>query len=154
MNLPENRNQPLFSIGTVARMLGVAVQTLRMYERAGLILPHKSPGNQRLYSEADIERLRCIRGAITEQKIGIDGIRHIQSLIPCWDVIGCPESDRSECPAYRGLNGGCWTYSHTAGVCAAADCRSCKVYELAVSCKSIKETIVNASKRHDHAFTT
>lgn len=153
MESPQDRNKPLYSIGTVARMLNVAVQTLRMYEREGLMIAAKSPGNQRLYAEADVERLRCIRRAITEEKIGIEGIRRIHALIPCWDLIKCSAADRRQCPAFRAHEGGCWTYPHDKDMCGPRDCRVCPVYELAVDCGDIKETIINASKAHDEPVT-
>ncbi len=153
METGQDRKKPLYSIGTVARILNVAVQTLRMYEREGLIVPSKSPGNQRLYSEADVERLRCIRRAITEDKIGIEGLRRLHSLIPCWDIIKCSQTDRRNCSAFRGHEGGCWTHLHTRNVCASRDCRVCPVYELAVDCGDIKETIIMASKAYDDPVT-
>ena len=114
-----------------------------------LILPAKSPGNQRLYSEGDVERIRCIRRAIADEKIGIEGIRRLHSLIPCWDIIGCSETDQANCQAFRAHESGCWTYPHEHDVCGSLDCRTCAVYELAVDCGNIKETIINASKRHE-----
>jgi len=153
MESTQDSKKPLYSIGTVARMLGVAVQTLRMYEREGLVVAAKSPGNQRLYAEADVERLRCIRRAITEQKIGIEGIRRIHALIPCWDIIKCSLEDRRNCPAFRAHEGGCWTYLHQNDVCGMRDCRVCPVYELAVECGNIKESIIIASKAYDESIT-
>ena len=62
---PDNALIPIYSIGTVARMLGISVFTLRMYEREGLLIAHKADSNQRRYSASDVERLQCIRRAIT-----------------------------------------------------------------------------------------
>ena len=50
--------EPLYPIGTAARMLNVSVHTLRLYEREGLILPHRKDTGHRLYSNADIERVQ------------------------------------------------------------------------------------------------
>ncbi|MCX6144388.1 MAG: MerR family transcriptional regulator [Ignavibacteriales bacterium] len=132
---------PLHSIGTVARMLGVSVQTLRMYERRGLILAQKSAGNQRLYSQSDIERLKCIRTAISNHKISIEGIRRIQSMVPCWENVQCPMEQRVECPAYTAFDAGCWTYKHKTNVCAGRDCLHCKVYLLSGDCGQIKSLV-------------
>ena len=74
---PVNNDSPVYTIGTAAKMLSVSVQTLRLYEHEGLILPFKTPGNQRMYSPEDIERLRCIRKMINEEKISIDGRGHL-----------------------------------------------------------------------------
>lgn len=147
------KRKPIYSIGTVARILNVAVQTLRMYERSGLIISYKSPGNQRLYSEVDVDRLRCIRQAITEQKIGIEGIRRIHGLVPCWSIVKCSESDRRNCDAFRSHVGGCWTYNHSHNVCGKRDCRSCPVYELAIDCGSIKESIIISTQTHGSSVT-
>jgi MerR family transcriptional regulator, heat shock protein HspR len=132
---------PLYAIGTVARLLGVSEQTLRMYERRGLILAHKTAGNQRLYSESDIERLKCIRTAINSHKISIEGIRRIQSMVPCWENVQCPIEQRLACPAYTEANAGCWTYRHEANACVGRDCIRCKVYLLAGNCEQIKSLV-------------
>jgi MerR family transcriptional regulator/heat shock protein HspR len=132
---------PLYSIGTTARMLGVSVQTLRMYENEGLIIISKSEGNQRIYSESDIERLRCIRKAINEDKISIGGMKRIHGMIPCWDMIKCSTEERNICPAFNNHLGGCWTYEHNHSACAERDCRVCEIYKLSSNCSQIKELI-------------
>ncbi len=136
-----NSDTPIYSIGTAARMLGVSVQTLRMYESEGLIAPFKTAGNQRLYSDADIERIECIRKAINEEKISIAGIKSIYALIPCWEIVRCSDAERSVCPAFKNHSGGCWTYEHKHSICAEKECRLCEVYKLSSNCKNIKEQI-------------
>jgi MerR family transcriptional regulator/heat shock protein HspR len=140
MHLDEN-NRPVFTIGTVARMLGVSVATLRLYERKGLLLVQKSDGNQRLYSKKDVERLLCIRSAINENKISIEGIRRIHSMIPCWEYVQCPPEQRPACPAYNSPEAGCWTYKHQANACADRICVDCEVYRLASDCGHIKQIV-------------
>ncbi len=134
-------DRPVYDIGTVARLLQVSVQTLRLYERRGLILVQKSAGNQRRYTAADIDRLRCIRDAITRHKISIEGIRKMQSLVPCWEYVKCPPEQRLVCPAYLEHDAGCWTYKHRKNICAHADCRACQVYQLSSDCGNIKVLI-------------
>lgn len=55
----KDKDQPLYMISVVSRMLSVHPQTLRIYEKEGLVSPKRS-GGQRLYSEADLERLGLI----------------------------------------------------------------------------------------------
>ncbi len=136
-----DENSPVYSIGSVARMLGVSVQTLRLYEAEGLILARKSPGGQRLYARSDVERLECIRHAITEDKISIAGIRHMQALVPCWRIMNCPQDQRQDCPAFQHHDRGCWNYRHADNTCAGRDCHSCQVYQVSTSCAGIKEVI-------------
>ncbi|HUI09244.1 MAG TPA: MerR family transcriptional regulator [Bacteroidota bacterium] len=139
--MDQRTDKPVYSIGTVARLLEVSVQTLRLYESEGLILPHKSAGGQRLYTEADVHRLECIRRAITEEKVGIAGIRRMHSLIPCWQFVHCTDEERRHCPAYTDHDGGCWTYRHAGNPCEGRECRSCEVYRMATSCAGIKQLI-------------
>jgi MerR family transcriptional regulator/heat shock protein HspR len=64
-----SKNEPIYPIGVVLRLLGISVFTLRMYEREGLILASRGTNQKnRLYSISDIERMRCIRDAITNKK--------------------------------------------------------------------------------------
>jgi MerR family transcriptional regulator/heat shock protein HspR len=137
----ETKEFTIYSIGEVAKLLGVSVQILRLYEKRGLVLIQKSAGNQRIYTEDDIERIRCIRNAINEQKISMEGIRKIHSLIPCWEMVSCPSEKRSDCPAYSSHDAGCWTYNQNNTDCATRDCRACKVYQLSSDCGNIKKLI-------------
>ena len=129
------------TIGDVAQKLGISPESIRLYERKGLILASKSEGNQRLFDSSDIERLRCIRTAITDHKISIEGLRRIQSLIPCWEHVQCPREQRLACPAYHRSDAGCWTYQHKRNECADRDCRACRVYQLSGDCEKIKSLI-------------
>lgn len=136
---------PLYTIGTAARVLGISVQTLRLYENEGLIAPHKSNGGHRLYSDADLDRVRCLRKAINEEKISIGGIRRIQGMIPCWQIIGCPADQRDACPAFRNHAGGCWTYKHEHSVCATKECRLCEVYKRSSDCGTVRDLIIRST---------
>jgi MerR family transcriptional regulator/heat shock protein HspR len=141
MSASEHSDVPLYSIGTAARILGISVHTLRMYERSGLIVPHKSKTNQRLYAESDIERLRCVRAAINVDKISIQGIRTVLSLIPCWAIVQCGDADRQACQAYIGHSEPCWALKHKGAFCTERDCRKCEVYRNHGDCKSIKDRL-------------
>ncbi|MDE2745065.1 MAG: MerR family transcriptional regulator [Chloroflexota bacterium] len=66
-------NQPVYTIRIAAQLVGVHQQTLRTYEREGLLTPARSAGRQRLYSEQDIERLRLIRRLIDELGVNLAG---------------------------------------------------------------------------------
>jgi MerR family transcriptional regulator, heat shock protein HspR len=137
----QDHEKPAYAIGEVAGRLGVSVETIRLYERHGLVVISKSESGQRIYSESDIERLKCVRIAINEHKISIEGIRRMQSLVPCWSHIQCPEEQRVKCPAFLRESGGCWTYKHDGNECAELDCRECKVYRLSGACENIKSLI-------------
>jgi MerR family transcriptional regulator/heat shock protein HspR len=139
----KNKEANSYSIGEVAKILDVSVQTLRLYEERGLILIQKTEGNQRFYTEEDIDRIRCIRKAINEEKISMAGIQRIFSLIPCWQIVGCSVEHRSKCPSFKGHTSPCWSYDHQKNPCAKTDCRLCEVYKMSSDCGKIKNTIAS-----------
>ncbi len=67
-------------IGTVARRFGVHPQTLRLYEREGLILPPRSAGNTRLYDQDTVERLEIILTLTRELGVNLAGVEVILDL--------------------------------------------------------------------------
>ena len=69
--IPED--EPCYVISVAAKMLGIHQQTLRYYEREGLILPSRSRGNIRLYSVADINRLRQVQRLINDLGVNLAG---------------------------------------------------------------------------------
>ena len=69
-----------FVISVAARLLGVHPQTLRYYERAGLIQPSRSRGNIRLYSARDIERAQQIKRLIEDLGVNLAGVEVILRL--------------------------------------------------------------------------
>ena len=66
-------DEPCFVISVAARIIGVHAQTLRYYERVGLIWPSRTGGRQRLYSLADIERLRRIKSLTEDMGVNLAG---------------------------------------------------------------------------------
>jgi MerR family transcriptional regulator, heat shock protein HspR len=73
-------DRPLYMIGVAAELAGVHPQTLRIYERKHLVDPQRSSGNTRLYSDADIERLRLIQQLTQEEGINLAGVVRIIEL--------------------------------------------------------------------------
>lgn len=69
-----NNEEPLYTIAVASRLTGMHPQTLRKYERAGLLTPARPSGNQRLYSHSDVERLRRIHYLVEERGINIAGL--------------------------------------------------------------------------------
>ncbi len=139
--------EPLYSISKAAKILDISVHTLRMYEREGLIVPHRKESNHRLYSRSDIQRLICIRNSINVSKLSIAGIQTIYSMIPCWSIKNCEASDRENCEAYRNHSKACWMYKHKENECSNDQCRDCLVYKDYADCGKIKESIINLSRK-------
>ena len=76
-----DRLEPVYYIGVAARLVGVHPQTLRTYERLGLVKPHRTERGQRLYSEADLDRVRQIRRLTDELGVNLAGVEIILNLL-------------------------------------------------------------------------
>ena len=72
--------QDLFLISMAADILGMHPQTLRKYERLGLIQPSRTIGSMRLYSRDELERLRLIKHLVDELGINLAGVQRLLSI--------------------------------------------------------------------------
>ncbi len=77
---PMPDEEPCYVISVAARMLGMHAQTLRYYERVGILRPSRSRGRQRLYSQADILRLRHIQRLMDDLGVNLAGAEAILRL--------------------------------------------------------------------------
>ena len=73
-------DEPCYVISVAARLLGVHAQTLRYYERLGLVEPSRSRGNIRLYSARDIEKLQQIKRLVDDLGVNLAGVEVIFQL--------------------------------------------------------------------------
>ena len=81
-HLPDrlDRGAPLFPISTAARLAGMHPQTLRTYDRLGLVVPTRTRGRGRRYSLRDIARLRLVQYLSQDEGINLNGIQRILEL--------------------------------------------------------------------------
>lgn len=76
----EGRDEALFVISVAAELAGVHPQTLRMYERKGLVRPARTSGRVRRYSMGDIERVRVIQALTQDQGMNLAGVEVVMDL--------------------------------------------------------------------------
>ena len=74
-------HQPVYMIGVAAQLCGVHPQTLRQYERLGLVIPSRVGAKNRLYSESDIERVRRIQRLTQGMGVNLAGVEIIIKLL-------------------------------------------------------------------------
>lgn len=119
---------PLYPISIVAELIGVTDQTLRLYEKHGLITPTRRNKN-RYYSENDLKWIECIRDLIHIKKISIEGIKKLLDYAPCWELTDCPEETKNNCTAFIHNSKPCWELNKS--ICKKEDgkvCEDCIVY--------------------------
>jgi MerR family transcriptional regulator/heat shock protein HspR len=71
---------PIYVISMAAELSGLHPQTLRQYDRLGLVSPDRAPGRGRRYSARDIERLREVQRLSQDEGVNLAGIKHIRGL--------------------------------------------------------------------------
>ena len=71
---------PVYVISMAAELSGLHPQTLRQYDRLGLVSPDRAPGRGRRYSLRDIERLREVQRLSQDEGVNLAGIKHIRDL--------------------------------------------------------------------------
>lgn len=76
-----NQHQPVYMIGVAAQLCGIHPQTLRQYERLGLVVPNRAGAKNRLYSESDIKRVRRIQRLTQEMGVNLAGVELILRLL-------------------------------------------------------------------------
>jgi MerR family transcriptional regulator/heat shock protein HspR len=77
---PVVSDAPRYMISIAAELVGMHPQTLRLYEAKGLVRPSRTPGGTRLYSDADVERLRLVNRLTTELGLNLAGVEHVLRL--------------------------------------------------------------------------
>jgi MerR family transcriptional regulator/heat shock protein HspR len=108
----DRENKPLYPIGIVAELIGITEQTLRLYEKHGLIKPARRNKN-RYFSDNDIKWLSCVRDLIHAKKISIEGIKKLLCYAPCWEITECSDDRRLKCTAYVNNAKSCWELNKT-----------------------------------------
>ena len=86
----DNPEAPLFPIGVVAEVLQVTDQTLRVYEKNGIIKPGRR-NKDRYYSANDIVWLKCIRRFLKEDGLNLKGIEKLMRFVPCYEISPCED---------------------------------------------------------------
>jgi MerR family transcriptional regulator/heat shock protein HspR len=79
--MPAQKGKEYFTISVVSNMFNIHPQTLRLYEREGLLCPRRSAGNTRLYSRQDIEHLSTILNLTREMGVNLAGVTVIMNLL-------------------------------------------------------------------------
>lgn len=93
-------NEPIYAIGFASKFVKVCADTLRIWEKKGLIKP-KRIGKNRYYSQCDIERLEYIKELTQKKKINIQGVKNILNISRCWELKKCKPKEKNACLVYK-----------------------------------------------------
>lgn len=122
-----NHNIPIYTIGVVAQLLNVHQETLRIWEKNGLITPSRK-NNQRIYSNYDLKKLQFIKHMLDDKGLNLAGVRQLIEFYPCWWRENCKGGKGKESGDYINPAKPCWkeedTYCFTP-LDKADYCQSC-----------------------------
>lgn len=122
----EVKPEPVHLIDAVAKMVGLSQKRLRDYERLGLVKPlRQARTNNRLYSTADVERVRHIKRLIHAHGFTLKCMQYFIANAPCWTIFQCER--KSDCPAYGEIRQACYEVMAAAD-CTPTACEKCPVY--------------------------
>ena len=145
-----NLIDPLIPIGALADKVGLSVSAIRKYEVAGLIISRRTSSGHRMFSYEDIIRIRVIQHMLRGLGFNTEGIRRLQALLPCWDLLPCEKNIRDECQAFRDNSIPCWMMKDAHCTLQSNECRNCNVYRFGSLCiENIKELLHNQSNSGD-----
>lgn len=124
----------LYTIGTVADLIGEHPETLRVWERNELLRPDRN-GYQRKYSNNDLQRLKFIKYLIDEKGLNIAGVKQLTSMYSCWYMKNCKGGATRNSTVQVNAAKPCWRIEGT--YCYIADDKS----ELCSTCNVLKNCI-------------
>jgi MerR family transcriptional regulator/heat shock protein HspR len=140
-------DDPVISIGVFAERAGLSVSAVRKYESEGLLLAHRTPSGHRLFSREDLCRVQVIQHLVQDLGLNLEGIRRLQAVLPCWELLPCDEASREACPAYQETTRPCWTIKGLSCAPQGNECRRCTVYRLGTLCtEDVKRVLRDPSE--------
>lgn len=133
-----NPRDPVFTIGVVSKILNISPETLRLYEKEGLVIAYRTKTRRRMYSQEDIDWIACIRYQIKCKRLNISGIRHLIALLPCWEINRCKSDHHTDCIVYLESSKICWQLDKKPCRLNKTDCYTCPVYRMAPKIENLK----------------
>lgn len=126
----------LYSIGTVAELVGEHPETLRVWEKNGIIRPDRA-SYQRKYSNNDLLRLKFIKYLMDQRGLNIAGVKQMTELYSCWFLRNCKGGALRHTSVAINEAKPCWKVEGT--YCLAISdksdlCKSCEMYQKCIEC--------------------
>lgn len=135
-----DEDKGIYTIGTVAELIGEHPETLRVWERNGLISPERET-YQRRYSNNDLKRLKFIKFLLDEKRLNIAGVKQLTAMYSCWYNKNCRGGalKKSLVPVNEAKP--CWKLAGTFCLLVndkAELCNSCEMLKNCIRCNGCK----------------
>ncbi len=131
-----DENTGVYTIGTVARLIGEHPETLRVWEKNNLISPDRR-GYQRKYSNNDLKRLKFVKHLMDDKGLNIAGAKHIISMYPCWYKRDCKGGAKKNGNVLINEYKPCWKEEETYCLVVSDKsemCSTCDIFRICIDC--------------------
>ncbi len=136
--------EPIYTIGVASTKLGLSVHTIRLYEAEGLIIPFKTETGRRLFSDLELEKIKCVKKMIQEEGMNFEGLRRMLAFIPCWKLRNCSQETIDKCVRTGAIRKSpCWATEEKC-LHPLPSCRECPVYRKVVSCEDVQALVYDS----------
>lgn len=135
-----DEDKGVYTIGTIAELIGEHPETLRVWERNDLLRPDRE-GYQRKYSNNDVKRLQFIKYLMNEKGLNIAGVKHLTSMYSCWYKRNCKGGAARNSLTPVNESKPCWKIDGTYCLVAsdkAEMCNSCDMLKNCTGCTGCK----------------
>ncbi len=133
-----DEEQGLYTIGTVAQLIGEHPETLRVWERNDLIRPDRE-GYQRKYSNNDVKRLKFIKFLMDEKGLNIAGVKQLTLMYSCWYKRNCSGGAGRNSHTIVNESKPCWKMEETYCLVASDKSEMCNTCDIIKKCTDCKE---------------
>lgn len=133
-------DQGIYPISFVAEQIGEHPETLRVWERQGIIRPDRSQYRRR-YSNNDLKRLQFIKHLLDVEGLNLAGVRHLTKMYPCWYIRNCKGGAHRNSKMSINESKPCWKAAGTyclVIVDRAEACSSCDMLKQCHQCSGCK----------------
>ncbi len=125
------KNSPydsVYTMGIASQKSGVPISVLREYESSGLLIPHPTDTNRRIFSNVDIENARRLRSLQKGHRLSLVALKFLAACLPCWMLKHCPPEERERCERLGTASEPCWCRFSPDNRAASERCRCCETY--------------------------
>jgi len=118
----------VYTMGIASRKSGVPISVLREYEANGLLIPHLTDTNRRIFSDVDIDNARHLRNLQKGHRLSLAALRFLAASIPCWMFKRCPPKAVGQCESLGTVGEPCWCSVSSRNTATREQCRCCETY--------------------------
>ena len=135
-----DEDKSLYTIGTVSELINEHPETLRVWERNGLLKPNRE-GYQRKYSNNDMRRLKFIKYLMDKKGLNIAGVKQLTSMYSCWFKKSCKGGGALSSKVVVNESKPCWMIEDTYCIIASDKAEICSTCDMFKNCKGCTTTV-------------